>query len=179
MTIFNGSTKKSTGCLWRMLREEGIYMSTPSSPEMGTCKQAVLEPCPWLLPGNIAIAAANEHLHIVSCHRPWRYIQELGKQKAKHGFRNIDHERDIRFNCLKVWSNTIFLNDVRFCRKNIFSIFWGARSQLFFCDTVSKVRPSRSGLERKDAQVATRPPKRKNFWQRPELYQRPSSTRGS
>jgi hypothetical protein len=82
MTIFNWSTKKSTWCLWRMLREKGIYMSTPSLPEMGTCKQAVLKPYPWLLPG-VGFAAANEHLHIVRCHRPWRCIQELWKQKAK------------------------------------------------------------------------------------------------
>jgi hypothetical protein len=60
----------------------------------------------------------------------------------------------------------MFLNDVGFCRKNIFSIFWGARSYFF-------ATRSRSGPERKDAQVATRSPKWKNFWQRPELYQQP------
>jgi hypothetical protein len=75
-TIFNWSMKKSTWCLWRTLREKGIYMSTPSLPEMGTCKQAVLEPCLWLLPG-VGFTAANEHLHIVGCHWPWRCRQEL------------------------------------------------------------------------------------------------------
>jgi len=83
MTIYFWSTNKSTWCLRRMLREKkNLGLSTPSLPEMGTCKQAALEPCPWLLPG-VVFAAANGHLRIIRCHRPLRCIQELWKQKAK------------------------------------------------------------------------------------------------
>jgi hypothetical protein len=42
-------------------------MSTPSLLVMETCKQIVLELCPWLLP-RVAFIATNKHQHIVKCH---------------------------------------------------------------------------------------------------------------